>query len=184
MVADTDLRREGALTIAYAQAEAESLHVRDARPHWRGSGSVMGDFINSRNQRGQQILANAEAIGLEHLRRSRRSPEDQNIIRQGGARVTPGTLPTNDPGAYVLAEWRILRGLAHGFIWPIKYASPGTPDPDDERFTTYTVDLSLDLALGKVRTALIVTRAAMDRWAALAGIDPVDNHGTSFPAGV
>lgn len=183
MVADTDLRRERALTIAYAQAEAESLHVRDARPDWRGSGSGMGDFINSRNQRGQQILANAEAIGLDP-QKVKAKPKDQNIIRQGGARVTPGTLPTNDPGAYVLAEWRILSGLAHGFHWPIKYASPGTPNPDDERFTTYTVDLSLDLALGKVRTALIVTRAAMDRWAALAGIAPVDNHGTPFPAGV
>jgi hypothetical protein len=35
LTADTNPRRERALTIAYAQAEAEALHVRDAHSNWR-----------------------------------------------------------------------------------------------------------------------------------------------------
>lgn len=141
---DQDERRLRALQIAYAQTSAEALHVRDAPPGFRGP-SVEGitELIASRNARPKKVTQDGASLDLD-VAAIPRKPADQKIIRHGGDRIPPGWLPGDDPGAYVLAQWRILSGRAHGFSWPVKYAADSVATVDDPSFVTFNIGLSLD----------------------------------------
>ncbi|WP_433629132.1 hypothetical protein [Nocardia sp. CA-120079] len=173
---DPNQRRLRALQIAYAQAEAESLHVRDIAPGWRQPGETgIGAFIDSRAERRQRVVADGEQLGFSE-KQIKSKPKDQDIVRRGGDRLPDGWLFDNSPGAYVISEWRLLSGRAHGFQWPIKLGSIPIANSARPDFETYDVAWSLDRALGSVRVALRVARYAMDRWAFLAGMPPCSDQ--------
>ncbi|MGW5514191.1 hypothetical protein [Nocardia africana] len=169
---DESERRIRALKIAYTQAEAESLHVRDIAPSWRHPDAKgIGAFMESRERRKQGIIEDGARLGFTE-KEIKHKPKDQDIVRGGASRLPVGWLGDN-PGASVISEWRLLSGRAHGFQWSIKYSSEPVGDGDREGFATYDLGWSLDRALGSVRVALRVLRFGLDRWAELAGLPRV-----------
>lgn len=173
-------RRLRALQIAYAQVSAEALHVRDAPPGFRGApNDDYAEFVTNRNSRPQRVIDDGARLGLD-VNLIPKKPADQKIVRRGGDRIPTDWLPGDDSGAFILAQWRILSGRAHGFSWPIKYASDSVALPDNPSFISMDIGLTLDQGLGQIRTALMATRCAMDRWAQLAGVPKFE--GAPWPA--
>jgi len=100
-------------------------------------------------------------------------PPDYVIVREGSGHIPDAALAGRLSAAYVLAEWRFLSGWAHGFLWPVRYTSPPGPPVEGQRFESYKVTMSLDRYLGSVKVGFVAARVAMDRYAALGGIESV-----------
>ncbi len=172
---DQDERRLRALQLARAQCLAEREHVENIAPGFRvQNGPTLGPFIESRKKRVTDVMSDGVALGYDETQ-VKAKPKDSKMVRAGGDRIPAEYLPGGDPGAHVLSEWRLLSARAHGFQWPIKYGADEQPHAADPRFVTMDIAVSLDRILGSIRIALIAARVALDRYAALAGLDSLDD---------
>lgn len=172
---DQDERRLRGLQLARAQCLAEREHVENIAPGFLVQGGPpVGPFVESRRQRVAKVIEDGAALGFGEAM-VKAKPKDKTMVKLGGDRIPPDLLPGGDPGAHVLSEWRLLSARAHGFQWPIKYGADEQPHADDPRFVTMNVAVSPDRILGSIRIALIAGRVALDRYAELAGLDPLDD---------
>ncbi len=171
---DRDERRKRGLQLARAQCDADREHAEDLAPGFRPPGAPpLGPFIESRKDRVTRVLEDGRILGFDE-KTIKAKPRDKSIVKAGGDRIPASYLPGGDPGAHVLSEWRLLSARAHGFQWPIRYSSEEQPHPNDPRFVTLDVAVSLDRLLGSIRVALIAVRIALDRYAYLARLEPLD----------
>lgn len=179
---DQEERRLRGLQLARAQCLADREHVEDVAPGFRVQGAPpLGAFIASRRKRIEDVFEDGAKLGFDEAA-VKRKPKDKTMVKLGGDRIPEAYLPGGDPGAHTLSEWRLLSARAHGFQWPIRYGSDEQPNPDDPRFVTLNIALSPDRMLGSIRVALIAARVALDRYAALAGLDALDVLAPWLPA--
>jgi hypothetical protein len=169
---DQMTRRARGLIIARAQCVAERDFVQGVAPDWYTSNVMTNELIASRRQRVSDVAADGERLGIEESAIAKK-PKDSTIVRAGADRIPTTVLAGHQPGPYVVSEWRLLSGRAHGFHWPAKYAGDARPS-DDDRFVTYDVAIPLDRLMGSVRVAMVSARVALDRYAVLADIEPTD----------
>jgi len=156
----------------HAQCVAEREFVKGLAPDWYSSNVEIGELIASRTQRVADVVSDGAYLGIDESTISKK-PKDSKIVRAGADRIPAAVLAGHQPGAYVVSEWRLLSGRAHGFHWPAKYANDARHCEND-RFVTYDVSIPLDRFLGSIRVAMIAARVAMDRYAVLADIEPTD----------
>jgi hypothetical protein len=168
---DERTRRTRALQLARIQCLAERTHIEGIPPEWR-SEYLTDQFIETRRLREDAVLADAQWLGIAESA-VKNKPRDSVIVRGGADRIPDAALAGRPSGPYVLAEWRLLSGWAHGFLWPVRYTSPPDPPVRGQRFESYKVAMSLDRYLGSVKVGFVAARVAMDRYAALGGIESV-----------
>ncbi|MBF9326024.1 hypothetical protein [Mycobacteroides chelonae] len=168
---DALIRRTRALKIAYAQCKAELTYTEDAALNSPSSSSGKAAIVRQLEDRRDVAAADADRLGVnEPIKNKER---DSEIVRVGADRIPSAFLGESQTGYLVVAEWRLLSGLAHGFHWPARHASPPRPS-EDSRY--YVVDTALPprRLLDSVRVAMIAARIAMDRYAEFAGFREVD----------
>jgi hypothetical protein len=164
-------RRTRALQLARVQCLAERTHVEGIPREWR-SEYLTDQFVETRRLREDAVLADAQRLGIaESVVKNK--PPDYVIVREGAGHIPDAALAGRPSAPYVLAEWRLLSGWAHGFLWPVRYTSPPGPPVEGQRFESYKVAMSLDRYLGSVKVGFVAARVAMDRYAALGAIESV-----------
>ncbi|MBA0047729.1 hypothetical protein [Mycobacteroides sp. LB1] len=165
-------RRTRALMIAREQCKRELEFAAGLSPDWYGANRDLDPWLIRLKERAEEVVTDGDRLNIGRSTIEKKT-SDTEIVRLGGERIPAIALPGHQPSPHLLSEWRLLSGRAHGFHWSARYAVEERPG-SDERFVVYDSAIPADRFLGSVRVAMVATRTAMDRYAAAAGIGPID----------
>ncbi|RIT61604.1 hypothetical protein [Mycobacteroides abscessus] len=167
---DPVTRRTRALKIAFSQCKSELTYIRDAVHNSSSPQATKDAIVNTLNARRDGVIADAERLGVNDQIKDK--GPDSDIVRLGADHIPSTVLGGCQTGFMVVAEWRLLSGLAHGLHWPARHATEPQPTNDD-RYLAVEVAFPARRLLYSLQIAMTATRIAMDRYAALAAVGVV-----------